>query len=793
MEIQPEKVYVAIGTDWHDGFSTLQWTLRKWSNHGISIVILHAANSICKDYVYTPLGKLPTSSVSEEKLKALEKTEEAMSDRILSQYIAFCGRVEAEVIKIEKNEQPLHKQIVEMISSFQITKLVMSFALMKSSSWKSRTAISGSFYVLRHKPDFCELFVICGGRLVFLREENDEGFVEDDRGFLVAKLKEKNHSIKNWLGKMFPENAANNSPDSPSSSRSNGSPHRWEKCSQEIEHYVNELLSLQEDEGEINGATAILKENSTELRIPENMDSAERSQVLKCRIQNAQDTIQLNRKQANAAKERREKAEWAISICNSRAEELEGCLNEEAVKHVDLDKELDSRKEDLNELQSEVEEKRSKLNSILELQKELSNKLHLSSSAKARAEVQLEKTVRTRADMVQEIEQLRKHRDVLQRRIEFCKEKDAIGKVSKLNGSGFDFREFSAAEIIAATEDFSERLRLKSAGRWTNMYRGRINHITVAIKMYNSANARSLEAFTTKVKLLSQLRHPNVLAMIGFCSQLNCIVYEYMHNGSLYDALFSTERSCKRNNQSLSWHARVRIAAEMCSSLGFLHKAKPKPIIHGNLKPSKILLDRNNVAKINGLKGPWSYDKPDINLDIQAFGNLMLQLLTGKNWAATMDTATAIGGLDHLAGEWPMDLAMELCGIAMRCLSNNGTVEESITAMPTREINDVKKRADLLVGNGELPVSVEEAIDVADLSNVPSAFLCPIYQDVMQNPHLAADGFSYELEAIDEWLKTGHDTSPMTNLRLKHKLLTPNHTLRSLIQDWQNQRSATPT
>ena len=62
-------------------------------------------------------------------------------------------------------------------------------------------------------------------------------------------------------------------------------------------------------------------------------------------------------------------------------------------------------------------------------------------------------------------------------------------------------------------------------------------------------------------------------------------------------------------------------------------------------------------------------------------------------------------------------------------------------------------------------------------------------QDIMKNPHVAADGFSYELEAISEWLATGHDTSPMTNLRLKHTDLTPNHTLRSLIQDWDNKRS----
>lgn len=62
-------------------------------------------------------------------------------------------------------------------------------------------------------------------------------------------------------------------------------------------------------------------------------------------------------------------------------------------------------------------------------------------------------------------------------------------------------------------------------------------------------------------------------------------------------------------------------------------------------------------------------------------------------------------------------------------------------------------------------------------------------QDVMKDPHVAEDGFSYELEAIKEWLGTGHDTSPMTNLKLKHKHLSANHTLRSLIEDWHNKRS----
>lgn len=57
-------------------------------------------------------------------------------------------------------------------------------------------------------------------------------------------------------------------------------------------------------------------------------------------------------------------------------------------------------------------------------------------------------------------------------------------------------------------------------------------------------------------------------------------------------------------------------------------------------------------------------------------------------------------------------------------------------------------------------------------------------QEVMQDPHVAADGFTYEAEALRGWLDSGHDTSPMTNLKLEHKNLVPNHALRSAIQEW---------
>nr|CAB3452874.1 unnamed protein product [Digitaria exilis] len=139
-----------------------------------------------------------------------------------------------------------------------------------------------------------------------------------------------------------------------------------------------------------------------------------------------------------------------------------------------------------------------------------------------------------------------------------------------------------------------------------------------------AAIMEEIESLT--VEILSRVRHPNLVTLIGACKDAQALVYEYMPNGSLDDRL-----ACKDNSKPLSWH---------------------------DLKASNILLDGNNVAKLSG------------------------------------------------------------------------------------------------------------------------------FSDVMRDPLIAADGFTYEADAIREWLDSGHRTSPMTNLELPHRDLLPNHALRSAIQEW---------
>lgn len=778
-----EKVYVAVGSDVNEGVLTLEWVIKKWGSHPITIVILHADASNSMEFVHTPFGKLPASAVSEEKLELLRKLEKEKTDKMLSNYIATCGKVKAEIHKIQKFEEPIHNAMVELIMEHRITKLVMAMTFVKPSSGRSKSAISGSFYVHRNKPNFCDLYILCGGKLVVLEEEKDEGMMEDEQG---TSLKQKNN-LRGWLGKVL---ANGRSPTSPSSMspRSIDSPsprNKWEFYAQEIEEYFHQLLEMKDnDDADENVALDPSPlEPSTIRELVKN--DREKLADVKVKIEEAQKVIQRKKDEAKADVERQARATWVTCLCNLRVEELEGRINHEVATRISFSKELEETKYQMHEVLADLEESKDRLRSMSELQAELSSKLQVSSLAKSCAEAQLETAVKARGDVVREIEELRKQRDILQRRIEFCKEKDADGMNTYKTSQMFNcnYKEFNAKEIRVATDDFATTNRLKGKGDWTSVYIGKMNHTPVAVVMPNPNVELPEDVFQAKVNLLVSIRHPNITALVGFCTELKCFVFEYLQNGCLRDTLFT------RRSRTLKWHHRVNIAAQICSGVSFLHESKPQPIIHGSLNPSNILLDINFQAKINAFDLSPCCDELDMHTDVQVFGTLLLQLLCGRNWDGLEweemmgDKAVILGALDDSAGDWPPGLAETLVDSAMKCLAVDSPGLQSALIMGSlmKEIDSARKDVDEFSARREH--KMEE-------TTVPSIFRCPIFQEVMQNPHVAADGFSYELEAIEEWLRTGNDSSPVTNLKLDHTQLVPNHTLRAVIEDWRNKESS---
>jgi hypothetical protein len=68
--------------------------------------------------------------------------------------------------------------------------------------------------------------------------------------------------------------------------------------------------------------------------------------------------------------------------------------------------------------------------------------------------------------------------------------------------------------------------------------------------------------------------------------------------------------------------------------------------------------------------------------------------------------------------------------------------------------------------------------------NPPTTFTCPILHELMRDPVLASDGFSYERAAIGKWFSLGKRTSPITNEPLECTAIFPNRALKSTIQDY---------
>ncbi|KAK6944124.1 U-box domain [Dillenia turbinata] len=69
---------------------------------------------------------------------------------------------------------------------------------------------------------------------------------------------------------------------------------------------------------------------------------------------------------------------------------------------------------------------------------------------------------------------------------------------------------------------------------------------------------------------------------------------------------------------------------------------------------------------------------------------------------------------------------------------------------------------------------------------IPEFFICPISLHIMKDPVTATTGITYDRESIEHWLFTAKNTTcPVTKQPLpKDSDLTPNHTLRRVIQTW---------
>ncbi|XP_075667945.1 U-box domain-containing protein 33-like isoform X2 [Castanea sativa] len=541
------------------------------------------------------------------------------------------------------------------------------------------------------------------------------------------------------------------------------------------------------------------KKSSLESQIAESDKMVEE---LELRIASVVQLLQTCEKERNEFLVERDNAIEA----KRRAQVLESLCAEESKQRKEIEEALAKEKEEHGKVNIQ-------LNKVMEdLRVALDKKSSLESQI-AESDEMVEELELSIASVVELLQTCEKERDeILVERDNAIKEAEELRrkKVESSSTRMPQFSEFSYLEIDKATQNFDPFLKI-GEGRHGNTYKGILREIQVAIKVLHQRNLQDPSGFQSEVDTLNKLRHPNLVTLLGYCQEVQALIYEYLPNGSLEDRL-----SCKDNTAPLSWQIRICIATELCSALIFLHSCKPFSVLHGDLTPAKVLLDANFVSKLCDFErcrllshdlssnnitlrrktelkdtsfahlDPQYHSTGELTLesDVYSFGITLLQLLTGRPpWGITnyvkhaLDAGKLEDLLDPLAGDWPFEKAKQLAHLALSCseVYRENRLDLALDVWPVLE----PMREDLCGDPSSLQLSTKEH------SEPPSYFLCPISQDVMEDPHVAADGFTYEEKELREWFDGGHDTSPMTNLKLEHCNLVPNFALRSAIQDWQ--------
>ncbi|KAL0350778.1 UNVERIFIED_CONTAM: putative receptor-like protein kinase [Sesamum radiatum] len=134
-------------------------------------------------------------------------------------------------------------------------------------------------------------------------------------------------------------------------------------------------------------------------------------------------------------------------------------------------------------------------------------------------------------------------------------------------------RRFSLAEIRLATRNFSDALFIGRGG-FGKVYKGLIDkgQTIVAVKRLKSNSRQGAHEFLMEIETLSELRHVNLVSLIGYCNEHGemILVYDYMAGGTLSDHLYKLQR--KSNDcPPLTWKQRLNICIGAGRGLDYLH------------------------------------------------------------------------------------------------------------------------------------------------------------------------------------------------------------------------------
>ncbi|KAE8767354.1 Serine/threonine-protein kinase PBS1 [Hordeum vulgare] len=295
-------------------------------------------------------------------------------------------------------------------------------------------------------------------------------------------------------------------------------------------------------------------------------------------------------------------------------------------------------------------------------------------------------------------------------------------------------RSFTYAELSEASGGFRVDSMLGEGG-FGPVYRGRLRDgngkgkgTEVAVKQLDRNGLQGTREFLVEVLMLSLLKHPHLVTLIGYCADADhrMLVYEFMPQGSLEDHLLDLPPS----SPGLDWATRMRIAQGAARGLEYLHDASRRPgppVIYRDFKASNILLDTCfrahlsdfGLAKVGPVgdkthvstrvMGTYGYCAPEYALtgklttmsDVYSFGVVFLEIITGRRvidtsrphdehnlvqWAAPRfkskkrfrEMADPL-----LRGAYPTKGLYQALAISAMCLQEDATMRPSIADVVT--------------------------------------------------------------------------------------------------------------
>ncbi|GLJ05006.1 hypothetical protein SUGI_0009280 [Cryptomeria japonica] len=221
-------------------------------------------------------------------------------------------------------------------------------------------------------------------------------------------------------------------------------------------------------------------------------------------------------------------------------------------------------------------------------------------------------------------------------------------------------RRFKFSELRRATKNFKESV---GKGGFGTVYKGLLHpeNRVVAVKRLEGVS-QGEDEFRAELNMIERVNHMNLVQMIGYCAEgkQRLLVYEYVENGSLDNYLFTQDSS-----KVLDWSKRFQIAVDTARGLAYLHEECLEWILHCDIKPENILLDKHFHAKVSDfglsklvdkgnenerkisalafskIRGTRGYLAPEwtMNLpitakaDVYSFGILLLELVNGRKVA----------------------------------------------------------------------------------------------------------------------------------------------------------------